>query len=150
MVEDQRANAGAVAHTIYTIVSFVKDEIAMISKSKRERVIVYVDGFNLYFGLRAMGWKKYYWLNIQAFALSLLIPTQELTHTKYFTSKITKPESKRKRQSAYLSALATLSDFSIYYGRYQSFDEKCHHCGHTYRTSNEKKDRCEYRYTSSC
>lgn len=28
-----------------------------------ERVIAYVDGYNLYYGLRAKGWKRYYWLN---------------------------------------------------------------------------------------
>ena len=28
------------------------------------RVILYVDGFNLYFGLRSKGWRKYYWLDL--------------------------------------------------------------------------------------
>ncbi|MGD2157139.1 MAG: NYN domain-containing protein [Anaerolineales bacterium] len=104
-----------------------------------ERVIVYIDGFNLYFGLRAKGWYKYYWLNMKTFAESLLIPDQTLVHTKYFTSKVSRPEAKRKRQAAYLSALSTLTGLSIYYGRYQSISESCQHCGHTYTTSNEKK-----------
>ena len=38
---------------------------------KSERVIVYIDGFNLYFGLRSKGWKKYYWLNLKEFSRSL-------------------------------------------------------------------------------
>ena len=29
------------------------------------RVIAYVDGFNLYYGLRSKEWKQFYWLNIQ-------------------------------------------------------------------------------------
>ena len=37
-----------------------------------ERVIVYIDGFNLYFGLKSKGWKRYYWLNLQKLAIKLL------------------------------------------------------------------------------
>jgi hypothetical protein len=33
-----------------------------------ERVIAYVDGFNLYFGLKSKGWQRYFWLNIPALA----------------------------------------------------------------------------------
>ncbi len=28
-----------------------------------DRVIVYIDGFNLYFGLKSKGWRRYFWLN---------------------------------------------------------------------------------------
>ena len=31
-----------------------------------ERVIAYVDGFNLYFGLKSKGWQRYYWLDVPA------------------------------------------------------------------------------------
>jgi len=106
---------------------------------KSERVIVYIDGFNLYFGLRSKGWKKYYWLNLKEFSRSLLTPTQLLVHTKYFTSKISKPYAKSRRQAAFLSALGTLTDFTIYYGRYQSFLETCRNCGRTHIVDNEKK-----------
>ena len=37
-----------------------------------ERVIAYVDGFDLYFGLKSKGWRRYYWLNIQTLAQNLL------------------------------------------------------------------------------
>jgi len=30
-----------------------------------ERLVFYVDGFNLYFGLKERRWRKYYWLNLQ-------------------------------------------------------------------------------------
>ncbi len=48
-----------------------------------ERVIAYVDGYNLYYGLREKGWKRFYWLNIQALVGHLLKPDQELV-TKVF------------------------------------------------------------------
>ena len=79
-----------------------------------ERVIVYIDGFNLYFGLKDSGWSKYFWLNLHRLSTNLLRPNQTLVHTKYFTAKISKPESKRKRQQAFLSALGTLPNLSIY------------------------------------
>lgn len=85
--------------------------------SNPERVIVYVDGFNLYFGLRDKGWRKYYWLDIAKLARSLLTPNQILVRTNYFTSKITHPAGKRKRQQAFLSALETLPDLDIFFGR---------------------------------
>jgi len=33
-----------------------------------DRVIAYIDGYNLYYGLREQGWKRYYWLNLQKLA----------------------------------------------------------------------------------
>jgi len=30
-----------------------------------DRVITYIDGFNLYFGLKSKDWQRYYWLNLQ-------------------------------------------------------------------------------------
>lgn len=39
------------------------------------RVIAYIDGFNLYFGLKSKGFKKYYWLDLSALAYILQRPT---------------------------------------------------------------------------
>jgi hypothetical protein len=79
-----------------------------------ERVIAYVDGHNLYYGLRSKGWKRFYWLNIQSLASQFLKPHQNLVMTKYFTTVIKQPEAKRRRQAAFLDALQTLSDYQIY------------------------------------
>ena len=46
-----------------------------------KRVIVYIDGFNLYYGLRSKGWKWLYWLNVQEMARRLLQPEQTLVKT---------------------------------------------------------------------
>jgi hypothetical protein len=67
-----------------------------------ERVVAYIDGFNLYFGLRSKGWKGYYWLNIRALAQNLLKPDQALVSTKYFTARITGPPDKEQRQSTFI------------------------------------------------
>lgn len=103
-----------------------------------ERVIAYVDGFNLYYGLRSKGWKWFYWLNIQQMAWHLLKPGQTLAITKYFTTIVDQPAEKRLRQTAFLESLRTLSDFHIYYGHYLSDTVTCRNCGHTYQTHHEK------------
>ena len=53
-----------------------------------QRVIAYVDGFNLYFGLKDSQFKKYYWLDLPAMAVALLTPDQQLVATHYFTARI--------------------------------------------------------------
>ena len=103
-----------------------------------ERVIAYVDGFNLYFGLKSKGWYRYYWLNIQLLAQNLLKPNQILLLTKYFTARITSPPDKQRRQSTYLEALETLKDFQILYGKYQLNPRQCSHCGFQDEVPNEK------------
>lgn len=71
------------------------------------RVMVYVDGFNLYFGLRSKGWKKHYWLDLRALALALLKPGQSLVGVHYFTSRIRANGcnvTDMQRQTTYLEA----------------------------------------------
>ena len=47
-------------------------------QAAEERVIVYVDGFNLYYGLKSKGWQRYYWLDVQRLGENLLLPGQVL------------------------------------------------------------------------
>jgi uncharacterized LabA/DUF88 family protein len=104
----------------------------------RKRVIAYIDGFNLYFGLRSAGWKRYYWLNLQTLARNLLKADQELVFTKYFTSRVSYPTEKERRQSTFIEALETLSDFRIYYGHYQANPQRCSKCNNKVIIPNEK------------
>jgi len=104
----------------------------------QHRVIAYVDGYNLYYGLRSRGWKRYYWLNIQSMVAGLLKPGQVLQKTKYFTTIVKQPDDKRRRQTIFLEALQSLRDFDIFYGHFLSGTVQCRHCGHAYRTHHEK------------
>ncbi len=103
-----------------------------------QRVIAYIDGFNLYFGLKAAGWKRFYWLNVQALARNLLTKEQELVFTKYFTSRVSSPPEKERRQSTFIETLETLDDFRIYYGHYQSNPQRCRECGNKVMIPSEK------------
>lgn len=102
------------------------------------RVIAYVDGYNLYYGLRARGWQRFYWLNVQELVEHLLRPGQMLVRTKYFTTVVEQPADKQRRQAIFLEALRTLPDFHIYYGHFLSNPVTCQQCGHTYEVHHEK------------
>jgi uncharacterized LabA/DUF88 family protein len=103
-----------------------------------QRVIAYIDGFNLYFGLKASRWKRFYWLNLQAMAKNLLKQDQELVFTKYFTSRISYPPDKQQRQSTFIEALETLNDLKIFYGHYQTNPQYCKKCGNRGMIPSEK------------
>jgi len=103
-----------------------------------ERVVAYIDGYNLYFGLRAAGWKRYLWLDLQSLARRLLKPNQSLVFTKYFTAMVSYPEDKLKRQTLFIDALRTLDDFEIFYGQFQANPRKCRSCGFTENVPQEK------------
>jgi uncharacterized LabA/DUF88 family protein len=106
-------------------------------KVKKERVIVYVDGFNLYFGIKEAGFKNCKWLDIHQLILGLIKPGQELILIKYFTSRVSNNPDKQKRQSTYIEALET-KGIKIYYGHYQSNTINCKRCGNIWPSYNEK------------
>jgi uncharacterized LabA/DUF88 family protein len=103
-----------------------------------QRVVIYIDGFNLYFGLREKNWKNLYWLNIQKLGENILNKGQKLVEVKYFTSRISFPPDKVKRQGTFIEALETLPNVKIYYGNYQSNKSVCKKCGFTSMVPSEK------------
>ena len=109
------------------------------SNARKSRVISYIDGFNLYFGLKAKHWQKYLWLDLSEFSEALLLRDQVLQHVKYFTSRVRGNVGKQERQSAYLDALTTLTNVTIYWGRYQPDEKRCEKCGHYAYHPQEKK-----------
>ena len=106
-----------------------------------QRVTVYIDGFNLYYGLRAAGWRRYYWLDLRRLCEKLLRPGQGLAAVRYFTA-VVYPEpgdpDKPLRQNTYLEALATLPDLHIHYGYHMAREQRCLKCGATWQTYEEK------------
>ena len=103
-----------------------------------EKVISYIDGYNLYHGLKSQGWKWAYWLNIHLMISNLLSQNQKLITTKYFTTRVSEPEDKRLRQQKFLEALGTIPEIKFFYGKYVPDDITCRQCGHTYTTYHEK------------
>jgi len=105
-----------------------------------ERVVAYVDGFNLYFGLKHSGFKRYYWLDAAALAASLLKPGQQLVASHYFTARIRDNGhnvADRKRQNDYLEAL-TLQGVQCQFGHYLEKTRECRKCHASWPDYEEK------------
>lgn len=101
-----------------------------------KRTIVYVDGYNLYYGL--LKGSKAKWLDLVSFARALLRSDHEIVKVRYFTAPIkTYPYDAPavERQNAYLQALATLPEIEIILGFYSknptllpAYEEQCKKC----------------------
>lgn len=106
----------------------------------KRRVIVYIDGYNLYHGLRSAYGARYKWLDVQALSESLLQPDMLLTAVKYFTAVTKITALARQRQEIYLKALQAHCDkLEIHYGRFLSKPQKCRKCDEQYTRFEEKK-----------
>ena len=106
-----------------------------------QRVVVYVDGFNLYFGMKSKGWRKLYWLNLVALASALLKQDQQLHKVHYFTSRIRSTKNNLtdiQRQTTYLEALACQSGLDIHWGHFLEKPRQCRACGAQWLSYEEK------------
>lgn len=102
------------------------------------RVIAYIDGFNLYYGLKSKGWRRYLWLDLAELAASLLRPYQQLQGTKYCTARISAPAASVSRQTTYIEALLS-QGVDVIEGKFQPRDGSCRNCGHTWADFEEKQ-----------
>lgn len=102
------------------------------------RVGVYVDGFNLYYGLRSLRGRRYLWLDLHALACRLLRSGQTLTAVRYFTAPIRGDARALARQQTYQAALESLG-VEVVLGRFQEQRASCRACGVSWRTYEEKQ-----------
>lgn len=86
-----------------------------------KKTIVYVDGYNLYYG--CLKDTPHKWLNIRLLCEHILQPTNAITAIKYFTARV-RPRSNDPglpdRQELYLRALRTDSSCSVHFGVFYS------------------------------
>jgi len=110
-----------------------------------KKVIFYIDGLNVYQGLKELRLRKYYWLNYLDLATSLLSQGEKLEQVKYFTSFTIKRHNpdRHLRQLNYIAALRTLdkSKFKIIFGKHHWNYKYCNQCG--YRTLDFKEKRTD-------
>lgn len=83
-----------------------------------QRAIVYIDGFNLYYGcLQGTGHR---WLDLGGLCARLL-PNDQVVGVKYFTARVgPRPWNPKKSQAqeVYLRALRTVPHLSIHFGHF--------------------------------
>ena len=105
----------------------------------KQKVIVYVDGFNFYYGLKGdPKWKRYYWLDIVKFFEKFMKPDQELIKVKYFSARPDNQE-KNARQYAFFRANMENSRFQLILGKYLKKKITCFNCGNIINTYEEKE-----------
>lgn len=104
-----------------------------------QRVIVYVDGFNFFYGLKSeRKWKRYYWLDVVAFFEKFIKPGQELVAVKYFSARPDDAEQ-NARQYAFFQANKENPKFHLILGKYLHKTITCFKCGNVIHTHEEKE-----------
>jgi len=96
-----------------------------MEKSTKKRVTFYIDGFNLYFGLKSNGWKKYYWLDMVKFCSNFIKPDQDLIAVKYFSAIPKNHAGKRRRQADLFNANQIDPKFQLFLGVYHKKSIRC-------------------------
>ena len=89
--------------------------------SGRLRTIVYVDGFNLYYGCLKDSAER--WLDVGALCERMLSSDSEIVGIEYFTARVKgRPGNPHagQRQQTYFRALATVPNLTIHYGRFMT------------------------------
>lgn len=113
-----------------------------------QRVVVYVDGMNLFYGLRSKRngskggkWPCYYWLDLRRMSQLLLHVDQKLAKICYFTARVhddPNDPQKQRDQTTYLEALHALEDVEISLGYFIPKERRCRRCGSRWKTYEEK------------
>ena len=107
--------------------------------SRGRRAMVYVDGFNLYYGLKSKGWRRFYWLDLVTLSEKLLRHEQTLAGVRYFTARLAGPKADKKaRQATFLGALETQPNLTIHYGHFLRKTRTCASCGARWPVYEEK------------
>jgi hypothetical protein len=107
----------------------------------RKKAMVYVDGFNLYFGvLRAFPELK--WFDIQSF-MDFIRPDEKVIGIRYFTALVDPHRHispTRDRQKRYHKALRSCARIEVIEGKYQLRQVNCRaRCREPYDVPEEKK-----------
>lgn len=112
-----------------------------LAQKKPPRINVYIDGFNLYHGLKHSGLRRAYWLDLVRLAERLCEGRGQLERVRYFTSDVQSPPVELEnwqRQRVYLAALSTLSRLEVIKGVFQTKRITCQTCEATWLVPGEK------------
>jgi hypothetical protein len=111
----------------------------VILRHAYEKVAAYIDGFNLYYGIREDG-RRHLWLDVEGLVRSLLKPEQQLVAVRYFTAPVRDDPAALSRQQLYWNALGAYSSLlEIRVGRFQRKSKRCFSCGSSWFEYEEKE-----------
>lgn len=132
-----RRSGDAIPGVANTNITRLDERASFMSLVTKQRVIAYIDGFNLYHGMMEAGLENCRWLDVKRLTENLLSPREIIVGVKYFTSRTSGDPQKQKKQSTYIEALETLG-VEIIYGHYQNSFLNCTQCGNTWAIWKEK------------
>ncbi|MCW8314203.1 NYN domain-containing protein [Sphingobacterium sp. InxBP1] len=107
-----------------------------MDEKKKIKVNVYIDGFNFYYGLKNIKWKKFYWLDIVSFFELFMKPNQELNKVYYFSAK-PHNQGQKNRQGVFFKANQRNPKFQLVLGKF--LEKKVTFGGKKYSTYEEKQ-----------
>lgn len=102
------------------------------------RVIVYIDGFNLYHAIDDLGRPHLKWLDLRALAESLLRSGEQVKLVRYFSAYATWMPDRYARHRDYVAAL-TSCGVEANMASFKKKPRKCFSCGTTW-TGHEEKE----------
>jgi len=104
------------------------------------RVSFFIDGFNLYHALNDNNkhLRQFNWLNLRKLAELYLRKQDSLSDVFYFTALATWDTDKVQRQKLFIRAQESFGVKTVY-GEFRSIFRRCHICGKTYSTFEEKE-----------
>lgn len=107
---------------------------------KRDRVISFIDGFNLYHAIAALGNSAFKWLDLRKLSQEFTHPLkEELTRVLYFSTIAShRNQAAQMRQRTYLRALE-LRGVKTILGQFKQKDRECCKCFARYTGYEEKE-----------
>jgi len=103
------------------------------------RVIFFIDGFNLYHALNdSPKLRKYKWLDLSKLANCYVTKKETIDKIYWFTALATWSPAKMSRHKIYIKALE-INNLNIVYGEFRKKDKICRLCNRQYQTYEEKQ-----------
>ncbi|HKQ46958.1 MAG TPA: NYN domain-containing protein [Phycisphaerae bacterium] len=102
------------------------------------RISCFVDGFNLYWGMKYKKLDRYLWLDIRKLMESVAGGPEHVVSVNYFTAFVLGDADKQKRQTSFIEALVEHSGLHVVLGSHQADDRVCKKCGHVETRYSEK------------
>jgi uncharacterized LabA/DUF88 family protein len=104
----------------------------------KKRVYVYIDGFNLYHAIDALGLPHLKWLDLWSLSEKLVRDSEQVSVVKYFSAYATWREHSYRKHERYVAALEFSGVVPIM-GRFKEKPMRCKACGHCYKSHEEKE-----------
>ena len=91
----------------------------------QKKVIIFIDGFNLYHVINAhRNYHKYKWLNLNKLANLYITKNEKIVEILYFTALATWNQSKVKKHKLFIKA-NELNGIRTIYGEFKKRDKYC-------------------------